>query len=111
MAADDFIGQLKVLGYEVTMADQYALFPFCVPIGRLIRQEVRLGLFAPADFPLTPPPGPHVSPRIDHPHGACHASHLGPDWVYWSRPFPGWSASTRDVRAYMAHVRRLFEQL
>lgn len=111
MGPDDFLDQLKQLGYELAMADQYALFAFEVPLGRLIGDEVRLGLFAPADFPLSPPPGPHVSPRINHPDGACHASHLGPDWVYWSRPFPEWNRSTRDVRAYMAHIRRLFEQL
>jgi hypothetical protein len=49
------------------------------------------------------------------PFGGIHAADnaqptagFGPDWEYWSRPFPGWPISDRDARAYMAHIAHLF---
>lgn len=111
MGPTDFFTQLKQLGYEIAVSGQYAIFTFTVPIGSRIGAQVKLALFATPDYPLSAPPGPHVSPRIEHPRGANHNSDLGPDWVYWSRPFPDWPRSSRDARAYMSHVRRLFEQL
>jgi hypothetical protein len=110
MGPDEFFRQLGSLGFEFSQRGQYAIFKYCIPLGTMIGETITLALIATNDFPLTPPPGPHVSPRLGHPNGAVHASDLGPDWEYWSRPFPGWPATDRTVKAYMAHVRHLFSQ-
>lgn len=110
MGPQEFLRQLCALGYSAIMQGQYLILPFSVPLGTLIGQDVRLGLFATMDFPLTPPPGPHVSPRLGHPAGAVHESELGAEWEYWSRPYPEWSQSGRSAREYMAHIRELFAQ-
>jgi len=111
MGAEDFIRELGELGFNVERQGQYAIFPFAVPIGRLLGSQVKLALVATADFPLTPPPGPHVSPRLGHPRGGVHASDLGPEWEYWSRPIPHWNQSRRSVGDYMGHIKALFDQL
>ena len=104
VGTDAFVESLQSLGYVVEIRDGYALFDFEVPLGTLLGQTVRMALFIPADFPISPPPGPHVSPPIGHPAGAVHALNLGPDWEYWSRPHQHWATTDRTVRTYMAHV-------
>jgi hypothetical protein len=89
----------------------FVVFDYVVPIGGRAGSRVKLGLAEVPDWPLSCPSGPHVSPRIGHPGGNVHPSPLGTDWEYWSRPFPGWAASQRTLKAYMAHVRALLEQL
>ena len=110
VGADAFLGGLDRLGYQIETRDGFALFDFVVPLGTLIGEHVRLGLCIPGDFPLTPPPGPHISPRIGHPDQAVHPSPLGPEWEYWSRPISHWARTDRSVRTYMAHIRQLFAQ-
>jgi hypothetical protein len=110
MGPEEFLRQLEELGYQFVRQGQYAVIRYCVPLGTLIGQTISLALVATNDFPITPPPGPHVSPHLNHPAGAVHGSDLGPEWEYWSRPFPGWPTTDRTVRAYMAHVRNLFSQ-
>jgi hypothetical protein len=110
VGAGVFVDGLEGCGFSVTLQSGYAMFDFVVPIGSLIDQKIRLALFVPSDFPLTPPPGPHVSPCIGHPQGATHASDLGPEWEYWSRPFQHWANTDRTVRTYMGHIRQLFAQ-
>jgi hypothetical protein len=84
---------------------------YVIPVGPEPGRRIRLGFVVPPDFPLTPPSGPYVSPRLGHPHGAVNeAPQFGPDWEYWSRPFPGWQLSDRSVRTYIAHIRHLFQQ-
>jgi hypothetical protein len=87
-----------------------------VPVGRFIGQKVKVGFQVNDDFPANPPGGPHISPRLlplksggEHPSGQVHASPLGDDWEYWSRPYPEWHRTDRSVKAYMAHVRHLFD--
>ena len=119
MARQDFIDQLRNLGYEVTdLGDNRLWVPFAIPSGRLAGQEIKLGFVVGEDFPATPPSGPHVSPQLfplqaggTHPTGGIHTSPFGGDWQYWSRPFPNWGGSDHTVRAYMAHVRHLFDTL
>jgi len=111
VGTDEFLRQLRAEGHEVAMHDGIATFGFTIPIGSRIGEEIRVGLHVPPDFPLSPPPGPHLSPAIQHPDGAVHGSPLGTEWCYWSRPFQGWASSTRTVREYMAHFRHLLAQL
>lgn len=108
---DDFAVQLRDLGHEVEVRDQFVVFPFIIPVGRRVGEKVTLGVNVPGDFPATPPPGPHVRPQIGHPAGAVHTSPLGSEWEYWSRPFPGWTSTPRTVSDYLAHVRSLFMDL
>jgi hypothetical protein len=117
MGVLEFINQLKALGYDVReLGDGRIWFPYVVPCGRFADQEIKLGLQAPADFPLSPPPGPHISPRLlplapggSHPAGGIHASPYGPEWQYWSRPMQHWARTKRTARDVMAHLHHLFD--
>ncbi|MER6442186.1 hypothetical protein ABT275_38515 [Streptomyces sp. NPDC001185] len=89
---------------------EFVAFDYIVETGLRAGTTVRVALQAPADFPVTPPTGPQVSPRLGHPDGAVHASPVGDDWEYWSRPASNWAAD-RSVRGYLRHLRTLFAQL
>src|SRR6266851_2065728 len=101
MANADFVKQLRELGYQPQEVDSdRVIFPYDVPCGRLAGQQIKLGFVVPADFNLTPPSGPHVSPRLlpinppsgTHPNSGIHESpNFGTDWQYWSRPLSHWA--------------------
>ena len=109
--AGAFLRDLQLTGLDARMQSDFVVFPYVIPLGPRVGESVRVGLQVPADFPVTPPPGPHFCPRIVHPAGAIHPSPLGVDWVYWSRPFPNWRLTDRSVSAYLAHIRALLAQL
>jgi len=117
MAQTDFAGQLRALGFAVEdMGNGRLCFEYLPPLGRLAGQRFRIGYEAPGDFPLTPPPGPHVSPRVhpnqsggEHPTGGIHDSPFGADWQYWSRPMQHWPETSRSARDVIAHLHHLFE--
>jgi hypothetical protein len=120
MPRQDFVDQLRSLGYEVESPDgDRVIIPFTVDVGRYIGQKVRLGFIVGNDFPMNPPGGPHISPRLlplnkanDYPLGGVHESpSFGPEWEYWSRPYNGWTETDRTVRTYLTHIRRLFLDL
>lgn len=122
MAASDFIEQLGALGFPIEpLANRMISFRYEVPVGPRAGQVVALAFAVPPDFPLHPPSGPCVSPEllplhpdqsVGHPIGGVHpAPQLGPNWQYWSRPFPAWYETDRTARAYMAHIRHLFATL
>lgn len=116
-----FSSQLEKLGYSVDdLGDGQLVIEYVVEFGSHAGEEVKLGFNVPSDFPLTPPPGPHVSPHIhplksggEHPTGqiiasASHGAKFGPDFQYWSRPFPEWAESRRTASGYMAYIRHLW---
>jgi hypothetical protein len=118
---DVFADGLKALGYAPEIVDRDSgrlQFAYAVDTGKHAAQTVMLGFVVPPDFPMTPPSGPHVSPKIhggvsqggEHPNGAIHANReFGEAFEYWSRPFPDWLAEpTKTVRSYMAFVRQLW---
>ena len=118
MARADFIQQLQDLGSEVqAFPDGRVAFPYVIPCGRFDGQEITLGFIVPEDFPLTPPSGPHLSPRLlplqsggEHPSGGIQESpQFGSDWQYWSRPMRHWNETKRTVKDVMAHIRHLFD--
>lgn len=126
MARADFIKQLMELRYEVKERGGGCVsFPYTVSVGRLAGQQIELGFMVTDQFPLTPPSGPHVSPCLlqfntnsnVHPSGGIHqpqphfGTGFGVGWQYWSRPHTGWQATDRSVKAYMAHIRHLFDTL
>lgn len=115
-AREDFEDQLKALGFQpLARQDGRVSFPYSIPVGRFAGTDVTLGVEVPVDFPRTPPSGPHFTPRLQpinpgaaaHPDRA-HESPFGPEWQYWSRPYPGWGRDGRSVASYMAFVRHLF---
>lgn len=120
MAKKDFIDQLMQFGYEVELAgDNRVIIAYTVDVGRFDGQAIKLGFEVPNDFPMTPPGGPHVSPRLlpinkdaSYPLGRIHESpSFGPNWEYWSRPYNDWNQTNRTVRTYLSHIRRLFLDL
>ncbi|MEU6653334.1 hypothetical protein ABZ904_28840 [Streptomyces sp. NPDC046900] len=93
-----------------TPVGEFVVFEYTIEAGPRAGTTVQIGLQAMQDFPVTPPGGPQVSPRLGHPHGAVHPSPLGGEWEYWSRPATNWAAD-RSVRGYLRHLRTLFAQL
>ena len=118
-----FAKQLRDTGVNVVeLGDGHVMIPgYCVPEGKFEGLEVDLGIVVPADFPLTPPSGPHIHKLIhknrtngQHPYGHIHASskhskHFRDGWQYWSRPHPNWSLGARNAVRYMEHVHALWE--
>ena len=122
MAREDFAKELREMGHDVTEhPDGCVSFPYTIEIGKFEGQEIRLGFIVPPDFPLSPPTGPHVKPRLlainatQGPHPACgvHESQnkqFDAEWQYWSRPMHHWTETKRTAADVMRHVRRLFEK-
>ena len=122
MPRQDFIESLTGLGYSVTdLGNGLVWIPYVIQFGPRIGEEVRLGFQVGDDWPMNPPTGPHVSPQIlpinpggVHPNGAIQASPFGPDWEYWSRPYPnppGWASTPRTLITYLRHIAHLFRTL
>jgi hypothetical protein len=117
MPKSDFIYQLQALGYTVSQpAADFLSFDFEIPVGRFTGRKVNMAFQVTDSFPMTPPPGPHFSEQLlpitggggVHPFGAIHASPLGGNWQYWSRPFAQhWNQTDRSVRTYLTHIKNL----
>ena len=111
-----FENELREIGYEPEQRqDGRTVFPYIVKSGRFKGQLVQLGFEVPGDFPMTPPHGPHFTPRLQpfnpgagaHPD-RVHESPFGADWQHWSRPPHGWRGK-ESVATYMSFIDRLFE--
>jgi hypothetical protein len=120
MPKGDFVQQLRDLGYTVDeLGGNRIAFRWPVPTGKFAGQTIRLGFDVPTDFPLTPPSGPHISPRLlpiqsggTHPSGGIHESPaFGAEWQYWSRPMRHWPQTKRTAKDVLAHMRHLFDTL
>lgn len=114
MGHQQLIADLRAAGYDPKLKTvdgvEFVSFLYRVPIGAYAGEEVRVSLQAP-DWPLNPPGGPHITPRIQHPgDNAHHGSPLGANSIYWSRPHPRWADTTRSVEEYLAHLRTVFAQ-
>jgi hypothetical protein len=118
MGREDFMNQLRLLGFEPSNpTGDRVIFDFAVPVGKYIGEKLQMGFLVGDDWPRTPPSGPHISPQLlpitggggVHPAGGIHNSDFGPAWEYWSRPCTHWANTDRTVKAYMAHINRLFE--
>jgi hypothetical protein len=121
MALEDFAKQLREMGYDITeYPDGCVSFPYTIEVGKFESQEITLGFIVPPDFPLSPPTGPHIKPRLlpintaqgAHPASGVHESQskqFGTEWQYWSRPMNHWAGTQRTAADVMRHVRRLFE--
>lgn len=116
-----FAAQLRAAGYDVTeLPDGHVRFPYTVKGGKHAGLELEMGFVVPEDFPLTPPPGPHINKLLHpnkgggtHPTGGIHPSpshgkQFGPDWQYWSRPHKKWAEGPRTAVRYMAFIEKLW---
>jgi hypothetical protein len=118
MSGQNFIDELKALGHDVQVRDNLVSFPYVIPLGRFQGQSITLGFDVPADYPLTCPGGPHMTPRLlpmnsagEHPSGKIlDSGPFGAGWQYWSRPFEIWGKTQKNAKEYMAHIRHLFDQ-
>lgn len=114
MGPQQLIEDLRAAGYdpapETANGVEFVTFGYRVPVGSHAGDEVQVSLQAP-DWPLNPPGGPHITPRIQHPgDNVHHASPMGPNSIYWSRPYPRWADTNRSIEDYLAHLRTLFAQ-
>ena len=118
-----FSNGLKQLGYDPQdKGDNRVAFSYTIKAGRFKDREIHVGVEVPGDFNVTCPTGPHISPRLIpiNPGGAgndraTESANFGNDWEYLSRPFSdnqaGWNRTSRDVKAYLRHVRWVLETL
>ena len=121
-----FIEGLRGLGYEpvsLGARPDHVTIDYLVESGKFAGTNLKLGFVVPADFPVNPPTGIHISKIIHpvqsggtHPTGGIHRDQarpfqdgLGGEWQYWSRPPAEWAASKKTVAAYMSHVWRLWD--
>lgn len=116
MAKIDFINELKALGYDCQEPDVVkVVIDYEVPVGPNIGKTVKLGFEVQNDFPMNCPPGPHFkSVGIEgwvEPRNNIHGSPFGAEWRYWSRPFPDWNRTNRNVKIYFAHIKNLLARL
>lgn len=110
---------LRALGLRPEpRADGRTLFSYEIPVGRVMGEQVQIGLDVPGDWPTTPPSGPHIAPRLAQTRGVApggtasnvHGSNFGPEFEYWSRPYHQWGRDGRSVDAYMSFLRKLFAE-
>ena len=118
-----FITGLTELGYTADdRGDSRVAFGYTIKAGRFKDKAITVGIEVPADFNVTCPPGPHIAPRLipinpgaSDNSRAAESPAFGPDWQYLSRPFTeaqaGWNRTTKDVKAYLRHVKRILETL
>src|SRR5260221_14031667 len=117
-----FAEGLKQLGYAPEdRGDNRISFSYTIGAGRFKDRAILVGIDVPADFNVTCPTGPHISPQLIpmNPNGAANdraaGSAFGPEWQYFSRPFvdgkDGWERTSKEVKAYLWHVKRVLETL
>ena len=126
--SDDFMAQLQQLGFGPELRpNEIVVFNYEVELGKHIGETIKLGLQVPTDWPMSPPSGPFVSPRLlpistgqplrGRPWDAVHTVEgrgiEDPDavWEYWSRPYTAWPKTDRTVKAYLRHLRTLFGEI
>jgi hypothetical protein len=119
---DAFIRGLQELGYAAeSLEGNRIAFQYSIKDGRFRDRAIRVGIEVPADFNVTCPTGPHILPGLIpmNPQGSGNdraaTSPFGVEWQYLSRPFrdqqQGWNRTSRDVKAYLHHLRQIFETL
>ena len=119
---DAFILGLQELGYtSEDLGPNSIAFPYTIKEGRFKGREIKIGIEVPADFNVTCPTGPHISPGLIplNPNGTGNdraaASPFGEGWQYLSRPFrdqqQGWNRTKRDVKTYLRHIRQVLDTL
>lgn len=118
-----FIEGLRQLNYSPEdRGENRVAFGYTIGAGRFKDKVITVGIEVPPDFNVTCPTGPHISPRLipintNAPGNdrAAESPNFGAEWQYLSRPFrdgtDGWNRTSRDVKAYLRHVRNILETL
>lgn len=117
MARADFIDEIRSKFPDaIDHGDGRVVFDYTVTTGIYTGKKLAIGYEVPVDFPMVPPPGPHVSEQIwpiksggEHPSGGIHKSPFGPNWQYWSRPIKNWKETDRSAKTVLAHLNFLFD--
>lgn len=111
MAIQNFINELKALGYDPQEpSPNKVCFEYVVEGGRNHGKKTLLGFENLQDFPMNCPHGPHFKPLDSgwvNPTQGIHPSSYGAGWIHWSRPFNEWNKTKRTVREYLAHIKNL----
>jgi hypothetical protein len=113
---DEVIQQLRAKGYSVSEIPLpgvaggrvLVLEKYAFDVGPLKGLTADVGIHFQPDFPLTGPTGFDTNPAVRPGNGnnAIHAPRIWPPGAYWSRPFPEWNASSKDVAAILAWFHR-----
>lgn len=114
---EEFVRQQVELGHAPTLHEgNWVSISHRIERGTHAGKDVTLAFDVPADFPSTPPSGPHVLPRLRansdvdrHPDRVANSAR-GNEWMYLSRPFVKWTAK-HGVRGYLAYITSLMETL
>ena len=120
---EKFIDELKQLNFNPESKDgNRVAFNYSIKDGRFKDQAIQIGLEIPQDYPVNPPPGPHITPALIPVNGtstdnakAVTSPAFGNDWLYLSRPFrdnqAGWNRTHRDARSYLKHIKNILDTL
>lgn len=120
MGKEKFIAGLKEFGYSVeAKGDNRVVIDYTILEGKFKDRQIKVGFEVPPDFEVTPPSGPHLSPRLlpinpgaqNHNERAHESPLFGTDWEYLSRPYPNWTKTKRTVSVYMLYIKYLLETL
>jgi len=118
MGRDEFKEGLETLGHTVELKDtEKAVVPYRITEGRFAGTQIQIGFQVPADFPVTPPGGLHIHPRLipintgamDNTR-AADSQPFGGEWQYLSRPYTQWPFK-RTVKRYMEYVADILNTL
>lgn len=110
-----FAEQLRKLGYDAIVENDWVEFDYLVPGGTYEGKMVRSAIKIPSNLDQEPPHGIDFSPRLrpvnqgaQHP-ARSHPSKRFPNGEHWSRPFENWHLQPKkDAATYMAHVHNLW---
>ena len=118
MAADTVVKELRELKYDpILYPNGFVGFKYTIPHGRFRNQEVEIVLEV-KQFPDIPPSGPYIKPYLlpitgnagTHPFGGIHQRNKpSVEFQYWSRPFPEWDKTDKNMQVYLAFLRTLFD--
>lgn len=119
---DLFTDGLAHLGYATEdLGGAWVGFNYAIGAGRFSGTTIRVGIEVPPDFNVTCPPGFHFTPQLIPMNPSAGGndraaqSPRGQEWQYLSRPFVedpvGWHRTTRSVKAYLKHIKRILETL
>lgn len=116
MARIDFINELNILGYETQEeSDGMVVFIYTIPVGKNKGKTLNVGYQISNDYPMNCPHGPHFQSGLIadwfEPAANIHNSPLGANWRHWSRPFPDWNRTQRNVKVYLAHIRNVLNSI
>lgn len=112
------LSDLLELGYEAKLVEggenQFAIFPYEVPLGRFAGRHIQLGVLAPPDFPRTVAAAihvksnPHLFDKTDSETNIRNIqdSPLGSEWRYWSHNFQ-WTEE-RTTRRLISQINTIF---